>query len=88
MASDRLFNPNLHKRLIEIMDEVSQINEQIEWNMRLLNDRPELAADIRQLMMRCTSLVSEAVELRTSSKVYSAGEPSRSPASEGSGAAL
>ncbi len=88
MASDRLFNPNLHKRLIEIMDEVSQINEQIEWNMRLLNDRPELVADIRQLMMRCTSLVSEAVELRTSSKAYSASEPSRSPASEGSGAAL
>ena len=86
MANNRLFDPILHRRLIEITDEVSQINEQIEWNVRMLNDRPELAADIKQLMMRCTSLVSEAVELRTSSNAYFTGRISRSPASEGSGA--
>ena len=88
MANDRLFNPSIHKRLIEIMDEVTAINGQIERNVRLLDDQPELAADIQQLMRRCTSLVSEAVEIRTSASVYPLGEPTRSPLSGGSGAAV
>lgn len=89
MASDRVFNPSLHKRLIEITDEVGELNGQIETYVLQLKDRPELAADIRLLMVRCTTLVREAVELRSSANSNSAdgvpADPSRSFANDGPG---
>ena len=83
MAIARSFDPSLHKRLIEIMDEVADINGKIESNVRLLDRQPALAADIKQLMARCTSLVSEAVELRTSPNLYPVNGTPRSSGHSG-----
>ena len=89
MASDRFFDPSVHERLIEIIDEVSDVNVLIQGTLRMLDDRPELADEIRLLMLRCTALVREAVELHSSKTTeYTTSftiPPPRSPASEGSG---
>lgn len=61
MASDDTFNLPLHKRLTEILDQVAELNDQIERNVRLLGGQ------------ECASLVREAADLRGAARVTGEG---------------